>query len=230
MIHFSIIIPIYNESNNIFRLLEEINEQDLDKYNFEILIINDASTDDFLLKFKNFKLIQNIKLINLDKNMGQSNAINVGIRSSKYNNIITIDGDGQNNPADIKNLIDSYESNKNLSLVAGIRKARKDKFSKRIASIIANKVRMLYLGDKCIDTGCSLKIFKKDIFFKFEFFDGIHRFIPSMFEGIGCAVLYKYVSHRERKYGNSNYDNFKRMYRGIVDMIYVKKQINKLKL
>lgn len=227
MINFSIIIPIFNESNNIFRLVEEIIHQKFDENKYEIIIVNDSSTDDFKQKLINFKLNSKINVIHLNKQQGQSNAIAVGIKNSKYDNIITMDGDGQNNPNDINKLVNIYQNDLSISLVSGIRKNRKDNLSKIISSRIANKVRMLYLKDKCIDTGCSLKIFKKIIFNKFEFFDGIHRFIPSLYEGTGHKVAYVYVSHRKRLYGKSKYDNFKRLYRGIIDMIKVKKQIKK---
>ena len=229
MSNFSLIIPIFNESENIFDLLNEIEELSFNHYEYEIIVVNDASTDNVIEIFNTKKYKKNIKLYSLPNRFGQSNAIHKGIQVSKFSNIVTIDGDGQNDPKDIEKLLITYFSNNELSLVAGIRKKRKDNIIKKISSLIANKIRMLYLNDKCKDTGCSLKIFKKKIFMNFIFFDGIHRFIPSLFEGCGYKAKYIEVNHRKRRFGNSKYDTFKRLYRGVIDMYNVKKQIRLIK-
>ena len=106
-------------------------------------------------------------------------------------------------------------------MIGGIRRNRKDSLVKIISSRIANKVRMLILNDDCIDTGCSLKIFKKDLFLKLPFFDGIHRFLPALFKAYGANIHFIDVDHRFRKYGQSKYGTFGRLFRGIRDIFKV---------
>jgi len=176
---FSIIIPLFNEEKNIEKLVDEIcNTNLIVLHKFEIILINDSSTDNTLLKIKilSKKYPDIVKFINNNKNLGQSLSIVSGIKKAMYNNIITLDGDGQNNPKDISLLIKKYEQHNDVHLVSGLRKNRKDSNVKIISSKIANKIRKKILNDDCDDTGCSLKIFDKDIFLKFPSFDGIHRF------------------------------------------------------
>ena len=180
----SIVIPVYNEEENIKDLIDEINLSLKEKINYEIVIVNDGSSDkthDMLIKITDPKL----KIINSKKNLGQSKSIHAGIVNSSYQNIATIDGDGQNSPRDIILLSDKYFNKPDLKMVAGIRKKRKDNIIKIITSKIANYVRNLVLNDNCKDTGCSLKIFDKNIFLSFPYFNGIHRFLPSLFVGYG---------------------------------------------
>ncbi|MDC1047577.1 glycosyltransferase [Alphaproteobacteria bacterium] len=219
---FSIIIPIYNESENIRDLILEI-ENNLTYNNYEIIVVNDCSTDnsiEVLNKINSNK----IKIINLRKRLGQSHAILSGIKNSKSSTIITIDGDGQNDPKDIQNLFDIY-NNSNYFLVGGLRIGRKDNFIKKISSNIANKFRMLVLSDDCKDTGCGLKIFDKKIFLSFEFFNGIHRFLPALYKGYGFNTFFTSVNHRPRIKGMSKYGTFKRLIYGLRDIMHVKKII-----
>ena len=223
MNNISLIIPIYNEEGNIRKLFQEIifNIDELNQYNFEVIFINDFSTDNSL-NILNELLENNSILTILDnkKNLGQSKSILFGIKKAKYENIITMDGDGQNNPIDLKKIINIYFS-ENADLVSGIRKNRKDNYIKVYSSKIANIFRSYFLKDKCKDTGCSLKIFKKDMFLSFPFFDGIHRFIPSLFNGYDQKVIFIDVEHRPRDFGSSKYGTIKRLFNGIVDMIRV---------
>ena len=225
---FSIVIPLFNESDNIKKLFGEIIFNLRNYINqFEIIVIDDGSTDDTLaiLKETQKDFNENYKILKNNQNIGQSYSLREGIMHSKYNTIVTIDGDCQNNPADIPKLLDIFFNSNKYGLVGGIRKNRKDNFIKRISSRIANLVRRLYLNDNCIDTGCSLKIFKKKIFLKFPYFDGIHRFLPALFSGYGCKTFFVLVDHRPRFYGYSKYKTFKRLYQGIFDMFKVKKII-----
>lgn len=226
---FSIIIPVYNEALNINNLVPEIYNS-LDKYvNFELIIVNDASTDstkEILNELKNkfrFLVIEN------SINRGQSFSITKGIKTAKHEIIITLDGDGQNNPYDIPNLLEYYLNNNKFSLVGGIRKKRKDSFLKIVSSRVANKIRSKILNDECDDTGCSLKIFNKNIYLQFPFFDGIHRFLPALFKGYGYNCHYINVDHRPRKKGISKYGTIDRLYKGIFDIIKVYKIIKNLK-
>ena len=160
------------------------------------------------------------------KKMGQSMALISGIKMSKSENIITLDGDGQNKPNDINELIKIYLADKNIKLVGGIREKRDDTSIKIIASKIANKVRSYILNDDCLDTGCGLKIFEKNIFLQFPYFEGLHRFLPALYKGFGHKCFFTNVSHRRRIHGVSKYGVLKRAFNGIYDIYRVKKIIN----
>ena len=225
---FSIIIPIYNECENIEKLIDEINVS-LTEYNdYEIIIINDASSDNtskVLEQINNNRML----IINNHTNKGQSYSIAKGIKKSSYNIIVTIDGDGQNNPADIPKLLNLFISNRNVELVGGLRLKRQDSLIKIISSKIANSIRSSILNDNCQDTGCSLKVFNKQIFLQFPYFDSIHRFLPAMFSGFKYKTMFVPVDHRRRKFGNSKYGTINRLFKGINDIIRVKKILKNIK-
>ena len=226
MANFSIIIPVYNECQNISKLLYELYQSIEDINNFEIIVVNDGSIDctkDEVEKFKLFK----VTLISHSKNLGQSLALLTGIKSSKNPNTITIDGDLQNDPRDILKLLNVYKKNEYQGLVSGIRRKRKDKFIKIISSKIANKFRMFILKDDCEDTGCSLKVFEKKVFLEFNFFNGIHRFLPVFFKHSKSKISYVDVNHRYRVAGKSKYGVFDRLFKGLFDIIRVKYYIIK---
>lgn len=223
--HYSIIIPVYNEEGNIYNIYNEIISINFSPFNYEIIFIDDGSTDNSKNILKDISRNKNIKFLSKKKNLGQSFAINTGIQNSKFENIITIDADGQNNPKDILKLLEVYEKDK-YDLVAGIRNKRIDSYIKIISSRIANKVRSFILKDDCSDTGCSLKVFKKNIFLKFPFFDGIHRFLPALFKFYGRGNFYISVSHRPRTTGKSKYGTINRLIKGLIDIVRVKKIIN----
>lgn len=226
MKNFTIVIPVFNEEKNIIPLLTEI-EINLKNYlsNFEVLIVNDCSTDKSadLLKKKSHLFPFQIKILNNKLNSGQSSTILNGIKNAENNTIVTIDGDGQNNPKDIIKLIDIYNASNDVFLVGGIRKIRKDSYVKIISSKLANFVRKKILKDDCEDTGCSLKVFDRGIFLNFPFFDGIHRFLPALFKGFGYKTVFVNVDHRERIHGQSKYGTLKRLYKGVFDMLKVLK-------
>tara|TARA_B100000700_G_scaffold306707_1_gene382198 strand:- start:636 stop:1331 length:696 start_codon:yes stop_codon:yes gene_type:complete len=223
---FSIVIPIYNEKDSIFNLVDEINKNIDESIKYEIVIVNDCSDDLTNLDIKNLSNYKKISILNLKKNMGQSNAIYQGIKKAKSNTIVTLDGDGQNDPRDINLLCNIYFDNENILLVGGIRQKRKDNLIKRISSKIANNIRKIILKDNCPDTGCSLKVFDKNIFLSFPFFDGLHRFLPALFKGWGKNTRFVAVNHRPRLSGISKYGTFKRALKGIRDLIKVLNIIN----
>lgn len=227
---FSIIIPIFNESESIAPLVKEIFSC-LKKYNsvFELIIVDDKSTDNSIMVINELKNVYRIILIKNDYNLGQSFATLKGIEKSKYDTIVTLDGDGQNNPQDINKLLNIYFEKKIYDLVSGIRINRKDSLIKIISSKIANKFRSLLLQDNCKDTGCSLKVFNKNTFLKFPYFDGLHRFLPALFKGYGKRTFFVDVSHRPRYAGSSKYDTFGRLIKGLRDLIKVWFIIKKFK-
>ena len=223
---FSIIVPVYNEEQNIDKLLNEIINSIKTITDYEIIVVNDGSEDQTkneLIKFNLYK----IKIINHEKNLGQSAAIYSGIQSSYYDNIITIDGDLQNDPNDIDKMIKLYKINNCKGLVSGIRRKRKDSLIKRYSSKLANNIRNIILKDECEDTGCSLKIFEKKFFLKYKFFDGIHRYIPFLFKQSRCKISYIDVNHRFREAGVSKYGTIDRLIKGIIAIIKVKYYLKK---
>ena len=226
---FSIVIPVYNEAQSLKLLVEEINTS-LKKYrNYEIVFVNDASEDNTLDIIKELQKNQNIRLLNNKENKGQSYSIAKAIKESSNDVIITIDGDGQNNPKDIPILLEYYISNKNTFLVGGIRRKRKDTYVKIISSKIANKIRSIIFNDDCDDTGCSLKVFSRKVFLSFPYFSGMHRFLPALFKGYGCECFYINVDHRVREKGVSKYGTIDRLYKGIIDIIKVRKILKEYK-
>jgi len=226
---FSIVVPIYNEAQNIESLINEIYKSLKDYNNFELILVNDNSKDNTVSIVNSLKNKFKIILINNNTNKGQSFSIYKGIMESNNSTIVTLDGDGQNNPADIPLLLEKYFSDDEVFLVGGIRRKRKDNFIKIISSVIANRIRSKIFNDGCEDTGCSLKVFDKSVFLKFPFFNGIHRFLPALFTGYGYKTFFMKVDHRSRLRGNSNYGTIDRLYRGIIDILKVKKIINKQK-
>ena len=232
MYKFSIIIPIFNEEDNIIKLINEIffSLNSFKNYNFEIILVDDASTDNSLKIISELKKNnRNISFVSNNRNFGQSYSLREGIKISNFDTIVTLDGDGQNNPSDIPSLLEYYFLNDNISLVGGIRVKRKDNFIKRLSSILANSIRSKILKDNCIDTGCSLKVFDKEIFLKFPFFTGIHRFLPALFTGYNHKTFFINVDHRRRISGYSKYGTIDRLYKGVIDIIRVKKIIKKNK-
>ena len=223
---FSIVIPMFNEAGNITSLINEINKSLENIHEYEIILVDDASTDNTLelLNKNNFK---KTKVLKNHKNRGQSFSIYEGVKKSSYKTIVTLDGDGQNDPADITKLYSYYVSNNKIKLVGGIRQKRKDSLIKIISSKIANLIRSLILNDQCKDTGCLLKVFDKNIFLSFPFFDGVHRFLPALYKGFGYKTKFVIVNHRKRIHGISKYGTVNRLFAGIRDLIKVKKILNK---
>lgn len=217
----SLVIPIFNEYNNLNNLIEEISIH-LKNFSYEIILVNDASTDKSKILLEELKeKYHTIILINNKKNIGQSLSIVKGVKTAKHSTIVTMDGDCQNNPFDIPRLLKLYDNHDDVYLVGGIRHNRKDTYVKKISSKLANKIRKFLLKDYCDDTGCSLKVFDKATFLKFPVFDGLHRFIPAFFSGYNKKTLFANVDHRHRKYGHSKYGTFKRLFKGIFDLIRV---------
>ncbi len=226
-IKISIIIPVYNESKNIEILYNEIKQSLPSFINYEIIFVNDYSDDDSKIYFNKLRQNKNVKIINNEFQSGQSKSIYNGIINSSYEIIVTLDGDCQNDPNDIEKLVVQFNLNSDLKLVAGIREKRKDKIIKIISSRIANYVRDLFLKDGCPDTGCGLKVFDKKIFLSFDFFNGIHRFLPALYLGFGHDVKYIKVNHRNREFGKSKYGTMMRLVDGIKHIFLVKKMISK---
>ncbi|GAA0727080.1 glycosyltransferase [Clostridium malenominatum] len=213
----SIVVPIFNEEDNVEELHKEIKEvcEELN-YDYEIIFIDDGSKDKTYERAMN---LNPLKYIRFRRNFGQTAAMDAGIKSAKYDYIITMDGDRQNDPADIPNLINYLEEN-DLDVVSGWRKYRKDTFMKKFTSRGANLLRGLIVKDNIHDSGCSLKIYKKECFENVNLYGEMHRFIPALLEIKGFNVGEVVVNHRARTAGVTKY-NWKRTFKGFVDMISV---------
>lgn len=214
-VEVSVVVPIYNEEDNIKGLYDEIKEVcDREKYVYEIIFIDDGSSD----KTSDIvKTLGTLKYIQLRRNFGQTAAMDAGIKNAQYKYIVTMDGDRQNDPEDIPRLIEHLEEN-DLDIVSGWRKNRKDTFSKRFASRGANLLRKVIVKDNIHDSGCSLKIYKKECFEEINLYGEMHRFIPAMCSIKGFTVGEIVVNHRPRVAGSTKY-NWKRTFKGFLDMV-----------
>jgi glycosyltransferase involved in cell wall biosynthesis len=217
MPEISIVAPIFNEKDNVAELHREIKETcEANRYTYEIIFVDDGSTDGTYQIAKN---LSPIKYIRLRRNFGQTAAMDAGIKEAKYKYIVTIDGDRQNDPNDIPNLIKHLESN-DLDVVSGWRRRRKDTIIKKFTSRGANFLRKIIINDGIHDSGCSLKIYKKECFESISLYGEMHRFIPAILEIKGFRVGEIEVNHRPRTAGKTKY-NWKRTVKGFIDMISV---------
>lgn len=219
----SVVVPFYNEQGNIIPLVEEIICALKNFPPFEVVMVDDGSQDQTAEQIigisHNFK---NCIAISHKSNVGQSVALCTGIQAAQYDWIITLDGDGQNNPADIPILIKELQRTTVAnSVIFGNRKTRKDNWLRRFSSRAANKIRSNLLADKCIDTGCSLKLFPRQAFLNLPHFNHFHRFMPALFQFAGYTVRNVPVSHRPRVHGTSKYGFWGRLTAGIVDLLGV---------
>jgi glycosyltransferase involved in cell wall biosynthesis len=213
----SIIIPIFNEEDNIALLHNEIVEVcRRHNYRFEIIFVDDGSTDE---TFQRAKTLSPAKIIRFRRNFGQTAALDAGIKVARCDYIITMDGDGQNDPADIPRLIDYLEKN-NLDIVSGWRKKRKDSMLKRFVSRGAHFMRRFLINDHIHDSGCTLKIYRKECFDGLTIYGEMHRFIPAILMGSGFSIGEISVNHRPRHSGQTKYD-WKRTIKGFVDMLSI---------
>jgi dolichol-phosphate mannosyltransferase len=230
----SVVIPVHNEEESIGQLIGEITNALSEKYQHEIIVVDDGSMDgtlEVLLKIK--QTLPTLRVIKHIQNSGQSTAIRTGIQHAKSAWIATLDGDGQNDPADIQNLYNELVNNQNSDpwlLVAGYRKKRKDTWLKRISSKYANGIRDKLLRDGTPDTGCGLKVFARDSFLALPYFDHMHRYIPALFQRQGGRVVSIEVNHRHRMQGTSKYGFHNRLWVGIVDILGVRWLQNRARL
>lgn len=221
----SVVIPIHNEERNIGPLAKEIAEVLSHIIPYEIICVDDASTDNTQQVLKDLSdTMKCLKIVQHSSRKGQSTAIYTGVMFAKASLVLTIDGDGQNDPVDIPKLIENYNSHSGEDqhlMVTGWRKGRKDSWTKRMSSRVANSVRSLLLSDSTPDTGCGLKIFRRADFMRFPAFDHMHRFLPALMIRSGGRIISTEVSHRPRQHGVSHYGILDRLFTGIMDLIGV---------
>ena len=221
MLEYSVVIPLKNEEENIVDLISEIEPvMEAEKHPWELICVNDGSTDNTLKILQELKKEKKyLRILNFDKNHGQTSAFDAGFRAALGKFIITLDGDRQNDPRDIPKLMALKDSH---DLVAGWRAKRKDPISKKITSRIANFIRSRLCNDGIHDTGCSLKLYRKSCLDKIKLFNGMHRFLPALFKIEGFRIVEVPVNHRERTKGTTKYNFFNRSFNTIADMLAVR--------
>lgn len=216
----TIVVPVRNEADNVAPLIAEIDAALNGRWPYEILYVNDGSTDttgSVLLSL--MKQRGNLRQLRHAESCGQSAAVRSGVRAARGRIVATMDGDGQNDPSFLPALISAIENgNGRVGLAAGQRVGRKDTGFKRLQSRIANGVRGGILRDGTRDTGCGLKAFQRDAFLMLPYFDGLHRFLPALMRREGFEIAYVDVKDRPRRSGVSNYGFFDRLWIGIMDL------------
>ncbi len=221
----SIVIPVFNEQENIQPLLNEIRAALDGRLDYEVIYVDDGSRDETLARLNAIKQdFDRLRIVQHSENCGQSTALRSGIMVARAPWIATLDGDGQNDPADIPNLMyaaTSAYAPDTLWLIVGWRKRRRDSWIKRLSSKIANGVRRLILRDATPDTGCGLKLIRREIFLELPYFDHMHRFLPALVLRAGGQVRSIEVNHRPRQRGVSKYGLWNRLWIGIVDLFGV---------
>jgi dolichol-phosphate mannosyltransferase len=217
----SVVVPVRDEAENIDPLLAEIAAA-LAGRAFEIVYVDDGSGDDTPARLAAArKRLPMLRVVRHRRGAGQSAGLVTGIRAARGTWIATLDGDGQNDPADIPNLLARAREGDAPTLVAGWRASRKDTAMKRFQSRIANAVRGGLLGDRTPDTGCGLKVFRRETFLRLPPFDHMHRFLPALVRRDGGTVVNVKVNHRPRAAGRSKYGMMNRLWVGIVDLVGV---------
>jgi dolichol-phosphate mannosyltransferase len=216
----SIVVPVRNEAGNLAPLIAEIAAALDGRWRYEIIYVNDGSTDATPAHLAEImKQRGNLRRIDHAISSGQSAAVRSGVRAARGAIVATLDGDGQNNPAFLPDLIAALQGGDGrIGLAAGQRVGRKDTGFKKLQSRIANGVRNAILRDGTRDTGCGLKAFRRDVFLIMPYFDGLHRFLPALVRREGYDIAYVDVIDRPRHSGVSNYGYFDRLWIGIMDL------------
>jgi dolichol-phosphate mannosyltransferase len=223
-VQLSVVVPVCNEAENVEPLAREIHAA-VGSIPYEMIFIDDGSTDETAAILQRLKAeLPALRVLRHSFRSGQSAAVASGVRAARAPWVATLDGDGQNDPADIPKLIAARDSadGRGVQLFMGNRKAsRKDTAFRKLQSSIANGVRSSLLGDGTPDTGCGIKLFERAVFVELPRFDHMHRFLPALFLRQGARVVSIPVSHRPRTRGTSKYGLLNRLWVGIVDILGV---------
>jgi len=216
----SVVVPVRNEAGNIALLVAEIAKALEGQWSFEVVYVDDGSTDGTEAELKRL-MTQHawLRRVRHKQSCGQSAAVRTGVAAARAPIVVTLDGDGQNDPAFIPALVRALEAgNPRVGLVAGQRVSRKSGGFKKLQSRIANAVRGAVLRDGTRDTGCGLKAFRRAVFLGLPYFDGLHRFLPALIRREGLDIGYVDVVDRPRAHGVSNYGLWDRLWIGIFDL------------
>ena len=216
----SVVVPVFNERDNVVPLIEEIVAALEGRIAYEIVYVDDASRDDTLAVLREARgRFPQLRVVRHLSQSGQSTAVRTGVRAARGAWVATLDGDGQNDPADIPKLLDARAAaDARVRLFAGWRVSRRDDLLKRISSKVANGVRGRLLRDATPDTGCGLKLFERALFLELPYFSHMHRFLPALVQRAGYGVQSVPVGHRPRTRGVSKYGMWNRLWVGIADL------------
>ncbi|MPZ56908.1 MAG: glycosyltransferase [Rhizobiales bacterium] len=219
----SVVVPVNNEAENIAPLLAEIEAALRGPRSYEVIFVDDGSTDDTEAVLDRLMAARpRLRQIKHDRASGKSAALRSGVRAARAPFIVILDGDGQNNPAEIPALIDAlHHGGASVGLVNSVRVGRKDTEFKRLQSRIANRIRAALLRDGTRDSVSGLKAFPREVFLSLPFFDGLHRFMPALVRREGYALLQVDVIDRPRQHGRSHYGMWNRLWVGILDLFGV---------
>jgi len=217
----SVVVPVRNEAGNIAPLVAEI-AQAFAGTSFEIVYVNDGSSDGTEAELVSLRKSRPwLRQIRHASSCGQSSAVRTGVMHARAPLVVTLDGDGQNDPSFLPSLLAALQASPRVGLVAGQRVGRKATGFKKLQSRIANGVRGFVLRDGTRDTGCGLKAFRRDLFLSLPYFDGLHRFLPALVRREGYDIGYVDVVDRQRGHGVSNYGLWDRLWVGILDLLGV---------
>ena len=218
----SVVVPVHNEEGAAGPLAREIAAA-FDGRAYEMVFVDDASRDNTLAELRGLMAeLPALRVLGHGTNAGQSRAVRTGVLAARGAIVVTLDGDGQNPPADAPKLADLLSSSpSSVALVGGVRAKRQDTGAKRWASRWANRIRKRLLGDDADDTGCGLKAFRRDIFLRLPYFDHIHRYLPALMLREGYEAAFEPVNHRHRETGVSKYNNWGRLKASVSDLLGV---------
>lgn len=222
----SVVVPVCNEAENVEPLCEEIRAVLRGRCDFEILFVDDGSTDDTVARLRAVRTrVPELRVLRHSARCGQSVALHTGVRAARHDWVVTLDGDGQNDPADIPKLFRALEeddSGKVRLIIGDRRAARQDSWVRLVSSRIANGVRRRMLNDGTPDTGCGIKLMHRPTFLQLPVFNHMHRFLPALYQREGACVLSVPVTHRPRLKGESKYGINNRLWVGIADLFAVR--------
>ena len=219
----SVVFPVYNEEENVPILLDEIARAlDGRGWTYEMVAVDDGSADRSLEVLRNLKAkYPTLRVIRFEKNSGQTAALDAGWRAARGRFVVSLDADLQNDPADIPKMMKELERS-GSDMVIGVRVNRKDTWSRRMQSKIGNSVRNWITGDRITDTGCSLKLARREAIEPVRLFTGMHRFLPTLVRYAGFKVVEMPVNHRARQFGVSKYGAMNRAFKGLADCLAVR--------
>lgn len=224
-IDISVVVPVKDEAENVTPLAREIDHAVGSRSSAEIVFVDDGSVDATATILSALKAsIPRLRIIRHGRNMGQSRAVRTGVQAARGEIVIVLDGDGQNDPADIPLLVAEFQRGDaaRLGLVQGQRAKRRDSLKKKIASRLANRVRRGLLDDGASDVGCGLKAMRREVFLALPYFDHMHRYMVALIRREGLEVRFIEVNHRPRMHGESKYGVWDRLKVGIADIVGVR--------
>lgn len=219
----SVVLPIYNEVENVPILIDEIRRVlEPEPWSWEIVAVDDGSSDGTAAALEALRpSVPSLRVLSFDRNYGQTAALDAGWRAAQGRFIVSLDADLQNDPADIPRMMRKLEAD-GVDMVIGVRVNRQDSLGRRIQSRIGNGVRNWITRDRITDTGCSLKLLRREAIERVKLFNGMHRFLPTLVRNEGYRVVEIPVNHRPRRFGTSKYGAMNRALRGLIDCFAVR--------